>query len=54
MLITNCDLYAEKTTGNSINRVIIECKNITDARLLDQLTNKEIRLQTQLTPKIKE
>lgn len=46
--------HIELTTGDSMNRVINECKKITDARLLNHLTNKEIRMRTQLTPKIME
>jgi transposase len=44
--------HMELATGNSINRIITECKKITDARLFNQLTNTEIRLRTKLTPKM--
>ncbi len=42
----------ELKTGVSIKRFITDCKQVTDARMLNKITNKEIRIRTNLEPKI--
>lgn len=42
--------HIELQTKVSIRKFIHECKKITDARLKNQLTGKEIRIRTNLTP----
>lgn len=42
--------YIELSTGASIKRVMTEMKKVTDARLLNEITNKEIRKRAQMTP----
>ena len=46
--------HIELTTENSIKRFITECKNVTDARILNHITNKEIKMKAKPTPKITE
>lgn len=46
--------HIELTTGDSIRRFITECKKVTEARILNLLTNKEIRMRTALTPQAAE
>jgi len=41
--------HVELSTGNSIKKFITEAKKITDARMLDLITNKEIRIRTRLS-----
>lgn len=42
--------HVELSTGHSIARFIAECKKITQARILNHITNKEIRLRANITP----
>jgi transposase len=42
----------ELKTGVSIKRFITDCKKVTDARMLNQITNKEVRIRTAIEPKI--
>ncbi len=44
----------ELKTNTSIKRFITDCKKITDARMLNKLTNKEIKIRTPINPKIME
>jgi len=44
--------YVELTTGDSIRRFIAECKKVTDARMLNKITDKEIRIRARLNEKI--
>ncbi|MBX3255456.1 MAG: transposase [Chitinophagaceae bacterium] len=44
--------HIELQTNVSIKKFIHACKKITDARLKNKLTGKEIRLRTNLTPEI--
>jgi len=44
--------HIELRTGVSIKRFITESKKITDARLLNKITGKEIKIRTQLSPQI--
>ena len=41
--------HVELSTGNSIKKFITECKKITDARMINQITNKEIKIRTRLS-----
>jgi transposase len=38
--------YIELATGDSVRKFIIECKKVTDARMLNQITNKETRIRS--------
>ena len=42
--------HIELKTGTSIRRFITDCKKITDARLLNTITGKEIRIRVPLNP----
>jgi hypothetical protein len=42
--------HIELQTSHSIRKFIHECKKITDARLKNQITSKEIRIRANLTP----
>lgn len=42
--------HIELSTGHSIAKFITECKKVTDARILNHITNKEIRLRANITP----
>ena len=42
--------YIELETGISIKKFIQECKKITDGRILNKITNKEIQLRVKLNP----
>ncbi|MBK7097070.1 MAG: hypothetical protein IPH58_18035 [Sphingobacteriales bacterium] len=42
--------HIELQTRHSIRKFIHECKKITDARLKNQITDKEIRIRANLTP----
>ena len=44
--------HIELTTGDSIKKFITECKKVTDARLLNKMTNKELRIRTEFNDKI--
>jgi len=46
--------HIELTTHNSIKRFIDECKKVTEARILNLITNKEIRMNAIHTAQIKE
>ena len=46
--------HIELTTGNSIKRFIIECRKVSEARILNHITNKEIKMKARLTPQITE
>jgi len=43
--------HIELATGDSIKRFITECKKVTDARILNHITNKEIRMSAKITTK---
>jgi transposase len=43
--------HIELKTGDSINRFVSECKKITEARILNHITNKEIRMRTEISAK---
>jgi transposase len=45
--------HVELITGDSIKKFITECKKITDARILNQITGKEITMRTKLSPTAK-
>lgn len=42
--------HIEIKTGVSLRRFITECKKVTDARMLNKITGKEIRIRTNLAP----
>ena len=42
--------YIELETELSIKKFIHECKKITDGRILNKITNKEIQLRVKLSP----
>lgn len=44
--------HIELTTGDSIKKFIIECKKVIDARILNHITTKEIKMRAKLTPKV--
>ncbi|NTW32189.1 MAG: hypothetical protein HGB12_06130 [Bacteroidetes bacterium] len=44
--------HIELTTGDSIRKFTTECKKITDARMLNKISNKEIRIRTKYNDKI--
>lgn len=46
--------HIELKTEISIKRFIYECKKITDARIINKITNKEIRMRSKLNDKITE
>ena len=46
--------HIELETGISIKKFIQECKKITDGRILNKITNKEIQLRVKLSPVINE
>lgn len=46
--------YVELESGISIKKFVHECKKVTDARLLNQLTGKEVRIRAKLTPLLSE
>ena len=41
--------HIELSTGNSIKKFITEAKKMTDARMFNLITNKEIRIRTRLS-----
>jgi len=46
--------HIELTTGDSIRKFVAECKKVTDARMLNELTNKEARIRTIYSGKVLE
>jgi len=46
--------HIELTTGDSIRKFLAECKKVTDARMLNKITNKEARIRTVYGEKTKE
>ncbi len=46
--------HIELTTGDSIRKFITECEKVTDARMLNKITNKEIRIRAKHSDKILE
>lgn len=46
--------HIELTTKDSIKKFITECKKVTDARILNQITNKEIKMRAKPSSKINE
>jgi transposase len=44
--------HIELATGDSIRKFITECKKVTDARMLNKITKKEIRIKTKYNDKI--
>jgi transposase len=44
--------HIELATGDSIRKFITECKKVTDARMLNRLTNRETRIRTKYNDKI--
>ena len=44
--------HIELETGMSIKKFIQECKKITDGRILNKITNKELMLRVNLSPEI--
>lgn len=45
--------HIELTINISIRKFITECKKITDARMLNKITNKEIRIRTEMPPAVR-
>lgn len=43
--------HLELQSNTSIKKFIHECKKITDARLLNKITGKELRIRAQINPK---
>ena len=46
--------HIELKTGDSIRKFITECKKVTEGRMLNHITNKEIRIKGMLTTKTSE
>jgi transposase len=46
--------HIEIKTKTSIRRFLTDCKKVTDARMLNKITNKEFRIRTRYEPKILE
>lgn len=44
--------HIELATGDSIRMFLTECKKITDARMLNKITNKESRIRTKYSDKV--
>lgn len=44
--------HLEIQTNTSIKNIIHECKKITDARLKNQITGRELKIRAEITPKI--
>ncbi len=44
--------HIELSTGVSIKRFVTECKKVTDARIRNEITNKEIRIRSQISNQI--
>ncbi len=43
--------HIELTTGDSIRNFLSECKKVNEARMLNRITNKEVRIRGKHTPK---
>ncbi len=43
--------HIELTTGDSIRKFLTECKKVTDARMLNKITNKETRIRSKYNEK---
>lgn len=46
--------HIELETGDSVRKFLTECKKVTQARMMNHITNKEIRIEGAITPKTKE
>ena len=46
--------HIELTTGDSIRKFLTECKKVTDARMLNKVTNKETKIRTVYSNKVLE
>jgi transposase len=46
--------HIELATGDSIRKFLTECKKVTDARMLNKITNKETRIRAKHNDKILE
>lgn len=46
--------HIELKTGDSIRKFITECKKVSEGRMLNHITNKEIRFKGQITPRTAE
>ena len=44
--------HIELSSGSSIKKFIHECKKVTDARIINLLTGKEMRIRAKLTPEL--
>ena len=44
--------HIELTTGDSIRKFLTECKKVTDARMLNKITDSEIRIRTKYSDEI--
>jgi hypothetical protein len=44
--------HIELATGDSIRKFLTECKKVTDARMFNKITNKELRIKTKYNDKI--
>lgn len=45
--------HVELKTQVSIRKFVTECKKMTDARMLNKITNKEVRIRTEISPIVK-
>jgi transposase len=45
--------HIEITTGTSIRSFLTECKKVTDARILNKITKKEIRMRAEIPPDLR-
>ncbi len=45
--------HIELTTGDSIRKFLTECRKVTDARMLNKITNKEARIRTVYSDTVK-
>ncbi len=45
-------IHIELSTGDSIRKFLNECKKVTEARMLNKITNKEKRIRAKYTDKI--
>jgi len=43
--------HIELTNGNSLRTFLTECKKVTDARMLNKITNKETRIRSKQNEK---
>lgn len=44
--------HIELATGNSIRKFLTECRKVTDARMLNKLTNKETRVRSKYNDQV--